>query len=229
VAVAPSLRAPSPPRPQPRPDDAVPFYEFASPTLVLRYTDEVAAPTLLTFDFLYGGSASWATLPRRPRRRRRGLAGSRARTTLCVGAALGRGGARGGTHMHRPRSRAHGAGRARTCSRREWRPSARRCRPAPVGAGVTRRGRRRGRGADPATGQAIRCFGDDSKASICYLDDSVDAAMAAATRACDLNGSAADPRQGTTSMRGTSPVGTVDWISDGLMLCGSLACCYNAI
>jgi hypothetical protein len=77
---APSLRAPSPPRPQPRPDDAVPFCEFASPTSVVRYADEVAAPALPAFDFLYGGSASWATLPRRLRRRRRGLAGSGART-----------------------------------------------------------------------------------------------------------------------------------------------------
>jgi pathogenesis-related genes transcriptional activator PTI6 len=52
---APSLRAPSPPRPQPRPDDAVPFCEFASPTSVLRYADEVAAPALPAFDFMYGG------------------------------------------------------------------------------------------------------------------------------------------------------------------------------
>jgi hypothetical protein len=43
---APSLCAPSPPRPQPQSDDAVPFCEFASPTSVVRYADDVAAPAL---------------------------------------------------------------------------------------------------------------------------------------------------------------------------------------
>jgi hypothetical protein len=46
---------------------AIPFYEFASPTSVLRYVDEVVAPALPVFNFLYGGSASWATLSRLPR------------------------------------------------------------------------------------------------------------------------------------------------------------------
>jgi hypothetical protein len=62
--VAEEAPSPSPPRLQPRSNAAVPFYEFASPTSVLRYVDEVVASALPVFNFLYGGSASWATLSR---------------------------------------------------------------------------------------------------------------------------------------------------------------------
>lgn len=91
--------------------------------------------------------------------------------------------------------------------------------PVPGGNGAPTRagGRRRGRGADPTTGQAIHGFGDDPKASIRCWVDLADTAMAAATWACDLDGGTADPRQGPPLMLGTSPIGAIGWISDGLM------------
>uniref|UniRef100_A0A0A9GN98 AP2/ERF domain-containing protein n=1 Tax=Arundo donax TaxID=35708 RepID=A0A0A9GN98_ARUDO len=49
---SPKARAPAPAPPQP--EDAVPFCPFASPTSVLRYAEELPAPALPAFDFLYG-------------------------------------------------------------------------------------------------------------------------------------------------------------------------------
>ncbi|KAL6624601.1 hypothetical protein ACP70R_031922 [Stipagrostis hirtigluma subsp. patula] len=48
----PSPGVPAPP--QPVDDVAAPFCPFASPTSVLRYADDVPAPALPAFDFLYG-------------------------------------------------------------------------------------------------------------------------------------------------------------------------------
>uniref|UniRef100_A0A0A9EUE1 AP2/ERF domain-containing protein n=1 Tax=Arundo donax TaxID=35708 RepID=A0A0A9EUE1_ARUDO len=48
----PSPKAPAPAPPQP--ENAVSFCPFASPTSVLRYADELPAPALPAFDFLYG-------------------------------------------------------------------------------------------------------------------------------------------------------------------------------